>query len=427
MIRYIQTKLKFNKLNFHYSWVIMLITFFTLLISSGIRSTSGLLIIPFEQYFGWNRAFISFALAINLALYGLLGPFSVALTNIYGARRVMIISLILLFLGTYLSSWMQTPVHLTILWGIIIGIGSGLTTQVLGSVIAHRWFSKHKGLVIGIFGASGSAGQLVFLPLFAKLLENHSWKFLIYIISCAALLTCILIFIFMRDKPDNMESLKQDPPKEVSNHVETGDNPFKLVFHSLRTSIHSKEFWLLSISFFVCGASTNGLIGTHFIPACMDCGSTEVYAAGLLSVMGIFDIFGTTLSGLLSDRFDNRWLLFWYYSLRGFSLILLPFVIGSSHLGIDIFVIFYGLDWVATVPPTVRLCNDIFKENGNMVFGWIMAIHQIGSAVATIYGGTLYTLTGNYIITFISGGLFCLLASFIVLRLNSPQKKFITT
>lgn len=417
----IKNENKLSKMPFHYSWIIMLITFLTLLISSGIRSTSGVLIVPLEEYFGWNRTVITFSLAINLVLYGLCGPFSAALIESYGIKRVMLFALSLLCGGTYLSSWMQAPWHMTVLWGVLVGTGAGLTSQVLGSVVANRWFSKHRGLIIGIFGASTATGQLVFLPLFAKLLENHTWRILVIITSITALVIGILVLIFMRNKPKDIALLPYGASEDLKENAVSKENPLKLVFDGLKTGVTSKDFWLLSGSFFVCGASTNGLIGTHFISACMDYGITEVHAAGMLSVIGIFDILGTTISGWLSDRFDNRWLLFWYYGLRGLSLLILPFVLGSSFLGIGVFIVFYGLDWVATVPPTARLCTDIFKKQGGIIFGWILTAHQIGAATATFAGGTLHTLMGNYNISFIAAGLICLIASLLVLRITSQK------
>lgn len=332
----------------------------------------------------------------------------------------MLSALALLALGTYLSSWMTSPLHMTILWGILVGVGSGFATQVLGSVVANRWFAKNRGVVVGIFSASSATGQLVFLPLFAKLLESHSWKILVYITSGTAVAIGLLVLLFMRNRPSDMGLLPYGGEKAeiTADTLVPKNNPFKMVFEGLRTGFHSKNFWLLAGSFFVCGFSTNGLIGTHFISACMDYGINEVSAAGMLSLMGVFDIFGTTLSGWLSDRFDNRWLLFWYYGLRGLSLILLPFVLGSSVIGLGVFIVFYGLDWIATVPPTVRLCTDIFKKQGPIIFGWILTAHQVGAAAATFMGGTFHTLFGNYQSTFLAAGATCLLASGMVLKIR---------
>lgn len=408
---------------FHYSWFVVCIAFLTLLVSAGVRSTPGVLILPLESAFGWNRMGTTFPLAINLALYGLCGPFAAAIMEKYGIKRVMIVALSMLVIGTGLSCWMKNTWEFTLLWGLVIGMGTGFTSSVLGAVIVNRWFVKRKGLVMGILTASGATGQLVFLPLLAKLATENSWQVTVLVTSLASLLVVLLVLVFMRERPSDVGVLPYgttEPPKPLQT---MNGNPFSTALTGLRVGIRVKEFWLLAGSFFVCGLSTNGLIGTHLIPACGEHGIPEVTAAGLLAFMGIFDIVGTTLSGWLSDRWDSRWLLFWYYGLRGLSLIFLPAALNSGTIwGLTIFAIFYGLDWVATVPPTVRLCNKIFGENSGVVFGWVWAAHQLGASVAAFGGGTLHTITGSYTFIFIFAGVLCAVASGFVIQIRQNQK-----
>lgn len=413
-----------NPKAFHYSWIVAAITFFTLLISAGIRSTPGVLIVPLEEYFHWDRTVITFALAINLALYGLCGPFSAALIDRYGVRKVSIYALLILVIGTSLSTWIKTPWQLILTWGVMVGLGTGFTSSVLGAVVANQWFKKHKGLVVGIFSASGAAGQLLFLPILAKVVESKGWQMSVWITALSALFITILVFLFLRNQPSDLGILPYGGKEAENVQIKTNLNPFKSAFNGLKIGIKSMEFWLLSGSFFVCGASTNGLIGTHFIPAAMEKGYTEVTAAGFLAVIGIFNIIGTTISGWLSDRFDNRWLLFWYYGLRGLSLLFLPQALGSSYLSLGIFIFFYGLDWIATVPPTVRLSSEVFGQEGSIVFGWIFAVHQLGAAAAAFGGGALHTWMGNYQSTFIISGVLCLIASGLVMKIRhrAPAK-----
>lgn len=406
-------------------WIIAGVTFITLLVSAGVRSTPGVLIVPFEQSFGWSRAEITFPLAINLALYGLCGPFAAAFMERYGVKRIMLIALFLLIIGTSLSAWMKTTWQMTLLWGCIVGLGSGLTSSVLGAIIANRWFKEKRGLIVGIFTASGATGQLVFLPLFAQLITLYGWQFVVWVTASAAFLAMLLVGIFMRDHPSDAGI----PPYGAAELVEVQPvphtNPFFTAMNGLRLAIHSRDFWLLAGSFFVCGLSTNGLIGTHLIPACLEHGIPEVTAASMLAVMGIFDILGTTLSGWLSDRWNSRWLLFWYYGLRGISLVFLPYALDSTFLGLAIFVVFYGLDWVATVPPTVRLCSDVFRKNSGVVFGWVWASHQLGAATAAFGGGVLHTWFGTYTFIFIVAGILCVTASGFVLGINKGNKTIV--
>jgi MFS family permease len=410
-----------SKSKLHYGWIVVVVTFLTLLVSAGIRSAPGVLMIPMEEHFGWDRTVITFALAINLALYGLCGPFAAALFEVYGVRRVTVLALLMLALGTSVSSLMTTPWQLTLLWGLIVGLGTGFTSSVLGTVVANRWFTKRRGLVVGILSASGATGQLVFLPLFARLVQSGGWSKPVWVTAFSALVVAVLVLLFMRNTPADNGLLPYgttESPKVSTAPI----NPFALAFQGLKIGVRSKDFLLLAGSFFVCGASTNGLIGTHFIPASMEKGMPEVTAASMLAIIGIFDIVGTTSSGWLSDRYDNRWLLFWYYGLRGLSLLILPYALGSTRLGLIVFIVFYGLDWVATVPPTVKLSSEVFGEKSSIVFGWIWAAHQLGAATAAFGGGALHTWLGDYQVTFMSAGILCLLSSGLVIRIKKLPK-----
>lgn len=403
---------------FHYAWVVAGVTFFILLIGAGIRSAPGVFMVPVEQEFGWSRSSISFALSLNLLLYGLVGPFSAAVMDRFGIRRITIIALLLLAMGTSLTTWMNASWQLTLLWGVIVGLGSGCTASVLGAIVANRWFVKQRGLVMGILTASGATGQLLFLPLLASMAESEGWRSASWIISSVALILIPAVWILMRDKPSD-KGLKAYGAIEEDELASTTQNPFKAAVNGLIKGSRSLDFWLLVGSFFICGLSTNGLIGTHFIAACLDHGIAAVTAASLLALIGIFDIIGTTFSGWLSDRFSSRWLLFWYYGLRGISLMLLPYALNSNAFGLGLFIVFYGLDWVATVPPTVKLTSDIFgRQQGSIMYGWIFTAHQLGAAVAAYGGGVVYTILNSYFFMFVVAGVFCLLASLMVMRIG---------
>ncbi len=405
----------------HYGWIVAGVTFLTLLVSAGVRSAPGVLMIPFEEHFGWDRTVITFALAINLALYGLCGPFAAALIELYGIRRVTVLALLILALGTSVSTLITAPWQLTLLWGLIVGLGTGFTSSVLGTVVANKWFAERRGLVIGILSASGATGQLIFLPVFARLVQSGGWSKPVWLTAISALVVAALVLVFMRNEPAEKGLLPYGATQSPKASITAG-NPFALAFQGLRTGVRSKDFWLLAGSFYVCGASTNGLIGTHFIPASMEKGMPEVTAASMLAIIGIFDIIGTTLSGWLSDRYDNRKLLFWYYGLRGLSLLILPYALGSTMVGLVIFIVFYGLDWVATVPPTVKLSAEVFGEKSSIIFGWIWAAHQLGAATAAFGGGALRTWLGDYQVTFMSAGILCLLSSGLVIRIKKMSK-----
>jgi sugar phosphate permease len=403
----------------HYAWIIFGVTFLTLIVTAGIRSTPSVLLVPLEQEFGWNRATVSIAVSLGLVMFGLCGPFAAALMERFGVRRVMLIALSINATSAALTTFMRESWQLDLLWGLAVGTATGATATVLSATVANRWFVKRRGLVLGLLTASNATGQLIFLPLLASLATGINWRAASWATSIAALLLIPLVGLLMRNWPRDVGLKPYGASPNSADVIQTRRNPLKTALTVLVIGFRSPNFWLLAGSFFICGATTNGLIGTHLIPAAMDHGIAEVTAAGLLASIGLFDILGTTLSGWLTDRWDSRKLLCWYYTLRGLSLLFLPYALGSSFFTLLVFIIFYGLDWVATVPPTVRLTTDLFgRENGSIMFGWIMASHQLGAAFAAFVAGALYSWLGDYQVAFMSAGLLALIAAGLVIRIG---------
>ena len=406
----------------NYAWIIFGVTFLTLLASAGIRSTPGVLIIPLEREFGWNRAGVSVAISINLVLFGLCGPFAAALMERFGLRKVVLTALLMLAGGVALTTQMRTLWQFYLLWGVLVGAGTGAMATVLAATVANRWFVARRGLVIGILTAAGATGQLIFLPFLATLVVGQGWRWASATVAVAIVVAIPLVFLFLRNRPRDLGI----PPYGASELASVGadqGNPFGAAIRGLKLAVRSGSWWFLAGSFFICGATTNGLIGTHLIPASMEHGIPEVTAASLLAVIGVFDIIGTTASGWLTDKVDSRWLLFWYYGLRGLSLLILPFVLGQSYFGLILFIVFYGLDWVATVPPTISITADLFgRQNVGIVYGWIFASHQLGAAAAAFGAGAMRTVFGDYQVTFITAGLLCLIASGLVIRIGRDTR-----
>ena len=407
------TKLSLWKM-LHPAWNVAAITFLVLLAAAGIRSAPSVLIIPFNQEFGWSRATVGSAAGINILLYGAVGPFAAAILDRFGLRRTVALALAGMAIGVALTPLMTQSWHLVALWGLIVGSTSGVTALVLAATVASRWFSTRRGLVTGLLTASTATGQLVFLPLFAHLVSTVGWRAVSLTLATIAAALIIPVLAFMRDRPSDLGIPPYGGTAIVPRPVST-TNPLLRTLRALSTGLASRDFWLLGGTFFVCGASTNGLIGTHLIPACLDNGIVPVLAASLLSMMGVCDMVGTTLSGWLSDRWDNRMLLSWYYGLRGLSLLGLPFALAGELVGpwgLVVFALFYGLDWIATVPPTVRLTALCFgEENAPLMFAWIACAHQIGASVAAAAGGFVRDQTGTYVSAFMAAGALCLLAS----------------
>jgi len=409
----------------HYAWIVAGITFATLLTAGGIRGSSGILIVPLEAEFHWSRATISFAIAVNLCLYGLIGPFAAALMETIGLRWTVLGALAFVGAGILLTPTIDQSWQLVALWGGFVGVGTGVTANVLAVTVATRWFAAKRGLVIGLLTSAAAAGQLLFLPILADLTVTHGWRWMSFSIAGVTFLLIPAVAILMRDRPENMGLLPygstQEPAK--SEPDPRTRNPIRVAFEALFICARSFDFWLIAGSIFICGASTQGLIGTHLIPACLDQGIPEVAAASLLAGMAVFNFVGATASGWLSDRFDPRLLLALYYGLRGASLIYLPYAFDSLY-GLATFSIFYGLDWIATIPATIRLTTSSFGvERAGVVFGWIMAIHQIGGAAAAFVAGALRMDLGTYLQAFMLSGLLCFLAACMVIFIGRTHQK----
>ncbi len=409
---------RFMRPRAHYGWVVVALTFLLMLTTAAVRSTPGVLILPLEQDFGWDRATISAAVSLNLLLYGLIGPFAGELMQRIGLRRTILIALSTVLIGLLLTTQITHVWQLVVVWGGVIGAGTGMTALVLGATVVNRWFATRRGLAIGFLTASSATGQLLFLPPLALIVTHVSWQAAVFTVAIATAILVPLIATLLPERPADIDLA----PYGAEAQVSVTPNIHRAI-PVLRDAIRVPDFWLLFASFFVCGATTNGLIGTHLIAACADHGIAEVTAAGLLAMMGIFDFVGTVGSGWMSDRFSNRHLLFWYYALRGLSLFFLPFAFDAPGIGLPIFAVFYGLDWIATVPPTVRLCSEIFgRDRGPVVFGWVFAGHQIGAAMAALGAGIIRQSEGSYLPAFLVAGATCIVGALLVLGVRSTPR-----
>ena len=407
----------------HYGWVMVALTFLTTVTTSAAMGIPGVLINPLKAEFGWETGDISGPLGMRFVLFGLVAPFAAAFIQRYGVRAVVTASVCLVVIGVGLSTQMTALWQLWATWGFLLGLAAGMTAMVLAATIASRWFTARRGLVVGMLTAANATGQLIFLPLAASLAEHYGWRAALLpgVIGCAVCLT--LVLLFGCDHPGDLnlppygeKAVIPVPPRGAASNV------ISLSLNTLRDCLESRLFYVLAFTFFICGLSTGGLIQTHFIPFCGDYGMATVTAASVLALMGAFDFIGTILSGWLSDRYDNRWLLFWYYGLRGLSLLVLPYST-FSLFGLSVFAAFYGLDWIATVPPTVRLAAVGFgRERAPMVFGWVFASHQLGSAVAATAAGISRDAWASYVPAFLVAGVMCLVASGLIITVRRAPR-----
>ena len=405
----------------HRAWLVAAVSFLTLIAAAAFRSTTSLLFEPLETEFGWNRTSTSLAITVNLVFYGLTAPFAIVLMERFTVRRVVTAALILIALGTGLTVGMTQTWQLILYWGVLVGLGTGCLALVFATVVANRWFEKNRGLVTGIFAAAYASGQLLFLPLIANVVTDQGWRQGSLVVAIFALAVIPLFRLGFREKPADVGQLPYGATAEPDDS-EKAPSTARATIAVLRESFKSKPFWILAGTFFVCGWTTNGLIGAHFIPAAHDHGMSAGTAASLLALVGVFDFVGTIASGWLTDRVDSRILLVFYYSIRGLALFTVPFVLGPTvEPPMLFFIIFYGLDWIATVPPTIALCRTYFGlAKSGLVYGWIFASHMIGAAIATVFAGAIRDVRGDYFIAWITAAVLCLVAaaSFALLREN---------
>ena len=407
------------KQKIHPGWIAATVTFFTLVASAGYRSAPSVLIVPLEEAFGWSRSQISLAVSINVLLFGLVAPFAAALMERFTIRKVVMSALTLVAISSTSTIFINQPWHLWLLWGVGVGVGTGSMALVFAATIANRWFVARKGIVVGALTAATASGQLVFLPMLSHFAINYGWKSVSLTVGAAAALVIPFIYLFLKEKPELLGMAPYGAPDNWQPPAPNELSAGRIAIDTLRVSSKSKDFWILFGTFLVCGLSTNGLIGTHFIPAAHDHGMAETVAAGLLALIGVFDVIGTLFSGYLTDRMDPRKLLFFYYGLRGLSLFLLPSILFSTlQPSTLVFIIFYGLDWVATVPPTLVLCRMVMgNQRSAVVYGWVFVGHQVGASIAALGAAVLRVKLGDYALAFYISAAMCLVAAFAVLHI----------
>jgi MFS family permease len=414
-----------GRMGMHYGWIVAGATFLTMLATAGALGSAGVMIVPLQREFGWSNGAISAALAVRLVLFGLMGPFAAALMNRFGLRAVILTALSMISAGLAGSMAMTQVWQLVVFWGIAVGIGTGMTALVLGATVATRWFVARRGLVVGLMTASNATGQLIFLPLLARVTHVSGWRPALGVVLGMLALACVLVALFVRDYPSDvgLAAYGETTLRPKMTHTSGLRDLVAAPVHALFQAARDRVFLVLFATFFICGLSTNGLIQTHWITLCGDFGVAPVAAAGMLAVIGCFDFVGTVGSGWLSDRFDNRVLLSVFYGLRGLSLIYLPFS-NFNVFALSLFAVVYGLDWVSTVPPTVKLAAERFgTERANLTFGWIFAGHQLGAATAAFGAGTTRTVFATYLPAIFVAGSFCLAASVFVTTLPGRRKE----
>jgi predicted MFS family arabinose efflux permease len=404
----------------HYAWVVLALVIVATMAGVGVRAAPGVMIIPLQRAFGWDVSTVSGPISVNIVLFGVTAPFIAGLVEVIGLKRTILGCMLVLVTGTGLSVFMTAPWQFFLTWGLMVGIGSSAGAMGIAAALANRWFFTRAGFAMGLLFAANAAGQLVFLPLLAMLAQRYGWLGVTVCVTLAVAAMVPVLALLLPESPAQVGLCpygSTTPPRPVPAQ----GNPFAVAVTALARASRSMDFWLLTLSFGICGLSTNGLINTHFIAYCADHGITEVSGASVLAVIGVFSLIGSTASGWLCDRCNPRVLLFWYYGLRGLSLVIVPFT-QFDAVSLSIFSVFYGLDWVATGPPTFALVNQVFgRRDAPVILSWIFAGHQVGGALAALGAGAVRSMTGDYLLAFVTSGLACLVASLLVLRVTRPD------
>ncbi len=405
-----------TRLRVHRAWFVAAVTFVTIIGAAAFRAVPGLFIDPLNEEFGWSRGTIGAAVSVNLALYGLTAPFAAALMDRYGIRRVVAVALTVIAAYSGATVWMTAAWQLMLCWGLLVGLGSGSMALAFAATVTNRWFTERRGLVSGILTAASASGQQIFLPLLSWIVDRYSWRPAAVTVALAALAVVPFVWLLLHDHPADIGQKPYGAKEFVPKLYAPVPGAARRTLTVLASAARTGPFWLLAGTFAICGASTNGLIQTHFVPASHDHGMPITTAASLLAVIGVFDVVGTVASGWFTDRFDARLLLAVYYALRGVSLLFLPLLLAPSvHPPMLLFIVFYGLDWVATVPPTLALCREHYGDDSPIVFGWVLASHQVGAAIVAFVGGLARDAFGSYDVVWLASGALCAAAALMAL------------
>ena len=401
-----------NPLNvrFFYGWVVVATTFTASLMAAGIRAAPQTFVRPLEADFGWSRGAINAAISINLVLYGAIGPFAGRFQDRRGPRLVMLVALVLLAVGAGATAFINELWQFLLVWGLIVGTGAGGISSVLAASVAHRWFVRHRGVVLGLLNAAGSTGQLIFIPVVLGMIVAWGWRTAAMTLSGVAVVAFLLVLWLMRNDPAEVgdEALGESEAAAAAAAKPGGVAPVTTT--AVRDAIRTRTFWLLAGGYAICGGTSNGLIGANMIPHALDIGITPQVASLTVGIMAGLNFVGTMGAGWLCDRMDPRKVLAWIYGLRAVSLFILPSVTGPA--GMFVFAVIYGLDWFATVPPVVAIAGNTFGKNSvGSIYGWIFLSHQIGGFAMANGGGLLYDYVGNYEMAFFAGGWMGLMAA----------------
>lgn len=407
----------------HRAWWIAAVAAMAIIAAGAFSTMPGLLVEPLHRRFDWSRGTIGLAVWVNMVLNGLIAPFAAALMDRFGIRHVVAGALTVIAVGAALTTVMTSAWQLALYWGVLVGLGTGSMAMAFAATVTNRWFIRRRGLVTGVLTGASVLGQFAFLPVLAWIIEHHQWRAGTVTVMLAALVAAPLAWLLLRDHPADVGTTAYGA-SSVAPKPAPSPGAARRALRVLRNASRTRTFWLLAGTFAICGASTNGVMWIHFVPAAHDHGMPATTAASLLTMIGVFNVAGTIVSGWLTDRYDPRWLLAVYYTLRGITLALLPVLLGpTARPSLVLVIVFFGLLDVATVPPTIGLSaiRDRFgKDDSAVVFAWTLAAHQVGAGLMALAGGVVRDALGSYAAVWLAAGTLCLVAAAMVLAIRRP-------
>lgn len=402
----------------HRAWWVTAGAAAAVLTAGAFTTVSGLLVAPLHREFGWPRGTIGIAVSVNMVLYGLAAPFGAALADRCGLRRVAGWALALLAGGAALTALASQVWQLVVGWGLLVGSGAGALSMAFAATVAGRWFVRRRGLATGVLTAATVLGQFAFLPVVSWIVDEQGHRTALTVLAVAAVAVVPVVWALLRDHPADA-GVAPLGAREFVPGPEPVPGAARRSVGVLLHAARARPFWLLAGVFAVCGASTNGVMWSHFTPAAHDHGMPATTASSLLALVGAFNVAGTVGSGWFTDRFDARRLLVVFFVLRGASLTLLPLLLAEDvHGSLVAFVVVFGLLDVATVPPVIALCREHYGAGAAVVFGWVNVAHQLGAGALALLGGAMRDVLGSYDVMWVGTGALCAVAALFPMALR---------
>lgn len=406
------------KRKFHYAWIIVFVTFLAFLAVQGGRLAFGAFVEPWEKDLHMDRATTSLISTLSFVIYGLSQPFIGRLIDRYGARLILSISTLLVGVSFFFITFVTQPWQLFVLYSLV-SVGVGGASNVAGTVLITNWFTKKRGLALGIMEAGFGFGQMLLVPGSLMLIHWFDWRTTIFILGALLIIIVFpIVLLFLRNHP-NEKAMEPLGGKVIEEEETKTDSSKKSV--SLKMLFKMHQFWFIMLPFAVCGFTTTGLMDTHLIPLSHHHGFSPTVTGTAVSILAACNIVGILLSGVIIDYWSSRKLLVFIYFTRALSIGIL--VYSHNTVLLLLFAAIFGFVDFATVAPTSLLVTQYFKDYSiGFIVGCLSLSHQIGSALGAYIPGLLFSNYGNYNLSLYFSIFIVLIAAGMNLLLPEPNQ-----